>query len=113
MASFARHRVVRTRSRVDSRVSRAVVHVVSRTAVLFRARRRVSFMSVACVVRTRCRVPFARVVTCHVHTSRVSVCRHASLRAIAACTISRACSRAIHALFACRRHFLRAFVPRV
>jgi hypothetical protein len=34
-------------------------------------------------VRTRCRVPFARVVVCHVRMSRVSARRHASLRAIA------------------------------
>jgi hypothetical protein len=72
VASFARHRVVRTRSRVDSRVSRAVVHVVSRTVVLFRVRRRVLFMSVARVVRTHCRVPFTRVVTCLLRVSRVS-----------------------------------------
>jgi hypothetical protein len=31
MASFARHRAVRARSRVDSRVSHAIVLVVSRT----------------------------------------------------------------------------------
>jgi hypothetical protein len=38
-----RHRVVRARSRVDSLVSRAVVHVVSCATVLLRERRRVSF----------------------------------------------------------------------
>jgi hypothetical protein len=61
----ARHRlhviVLFARSRVDSRVSRAVVRIVSRAAVLFRSCRRVSFASVA--------LPFARVVA---RCSRVS-----------------------------------------
>jgi hypothetical protein len=85
-----RHRVVRTHSRVDSRVSRAVVYVVSRTTLLFRARRRVSFMSVARAVRTRCRVPFTRVVTRLSRVSRVTprvaraclACRSRGLRGI-------------------------------
>jgi hypothetical protein len=45
-ASFARCRAVRARSHVDSRVSRAVVRVVSRVAVLLRERRHVSFAHV-------------------------------------------------------------------
>jgi hypothetical protein len=40
-------RVVRARTLVDSRVSRAVVRVISRAAVLLRERRRVSFVGVA------------------------------------------------------------------
>ena len=58
----ARHRlrviVLFARSRVDSRLSRAVMRIVSRAAVLFRACRRVSFASVARTVRTRCRALF-------------------------------------------------------
>ena len=66
-ASSARHRVVHVRSRIDSRVSRAVMRVVSRVAVLLRERRHVSFMSVACAIRTRCRAPFRR---CHAVSAR-------------------------------------------
>jgi hypothetical protein len=40
-------RAVRARTLVDSRVSRAVVCVISRAAVLLRERRRVSFAGVA------------------------------------------------------------------
>ena len=57
-------------------------------------------------VRTRCRMSCAY-VACVGASSRIVACYRA------ACTISHACSRAIHALFACRQHFLRAFVPRV
>jgi hypothetical protein len=84
--------VFRARSRIDTCVLRAVVRVVSRGS----------------------HVPFARVVSCHVRTSRVSARRRASFaRYRAACMLSRACSRAVHVLFAYRRRFLRAFVPRV
>jgi hypothetical protein len=84
--------VFRTRSRIDTCVLCAVVRVVSRVS----------------------HVSFARVVSCHVRMSRVFARRHASFaRYRAACTLSRACSRAIHALFAYHRRFLRAFVPRV
>jgi hypothetical protein len=73
-------------------VLRAVVRVVSRVS----------------------HVSFARVISCHVCTSRVSVRRHTSfVRCRAVCTLSRACSCAIHVMFAYRRRFLRAFVPHV
>jgi hypothetical protein len=59
----ARHRLrvimLFARSRVDLRVSRAVMCIVSHAAVLFRACRRVSFVSVARTVRTRRRALFA------------------------------------------------------
>jgi hypothetical protein len=67
--SFARHRVVRARSRVDSRVSRAIVRIVSRAAGLFRACCRVSFASVARTVRTHRRALF----TCVTRRLRVII----------------------------------------
>ena len=51
MTSFARHRVVRARSHVDSRV---VAHIISRVNRALFARRRCSFACVARAVRTRC-----------------------------------------------------------
>jgi hypothetical protein len=94
-----------------SRARRRTVYALFARVTLVVA---VLFVRIVHTLFSRCRVPFARVVACHVRTSRVSARRHASFaRYRAACTISRACSRAIHALFACRRHFLRAFVPRI
>jgi hypothetical protein len=54
----------------------------ARATVLFRARRRESFASVARVVRTRCRAPFA--LPCAVHVcrapfARIARCPHARL----------------------------------
>jgi hypothetical protein len=73
----------------------------------------VLFVCIVHALFSRCRVPFARVVACHVRTSRVSARRHASF-ARYRCLHDIACMFAcIHALFACRRYFLRAFVPRV
>ena len=43
----------------------------------------VLFVRIVHALFSRCSVPFARVVACHVRTSRVSARRHASLRAIA------------------------------
>jgi hypothetical protein len=63
-------------------------------------------LALMCAVRTRCRMSCAYVAC--VGASSCIVARYR-----AACTISRACSRVIHALFACRRHLLRAFMPRV
>jgi hypothetical protein len=82
-------------ARVDAR-RRHVVRVYSLCVILALSR----------AVRTCCRMSCAYVAC--VGTSSRIVARYR-----AACTISRACPRAIHALFACRRHFLRAFVPRV
>jgi hypothetical protein len=41
------------------------------------------FVCIVYALFSRCRVPFAHVVACHVRTSRVLARRHASLRAIA------------------------------
>jgi hypothetical protein len=43
----------------------------------------VLFVRIVHALFSRCSVPFARVVACHVRTSRVSARRHASLHAIA------------------------------
>jgi hypothetical protein len=76
--------------RMSVRVYRA------RTAVLFRARRRVSFASVARVVCTRCCVPFACVARLAACRSRVSRIVH---------TLSRLCPLVAHIVFARRSSF--------
>ena len=70
----------------------------ARAAVLFRARRRVSFASVARVVRTRCRVPFACV-------ARLAACRSRVSRVVRA--LSRLCPRVAHIVFARRASLIR------
>jgi hypothetical protein len=69
-----------------------------RVAVLFGARRRVSFASVARVVRTRCRVPF----TC---VARLAACRSRVSRVVRA--LSRLCPRVAHIMFARRASLIR------
>jgi hypothetical protein len=66
--------------------------------VLFRARRSESFESVARVVRTRCRVPFACVARLDAFRSRVSRVARA---------LSRLCPRAAHIVFARRASLIR------
>ena len=76
------------------RAYRARAHVV----VLFRACRSVSFASVARVVRTRCRVPFACVARIAARRSRVS-------RVVR--VLSRLCPRVAHIVFARRASLIR------
>jgi hypothetical protein len=66
--------------------------------VLFRARRRVWFASIARVVRTRCRVPFACV-------ARLAACRSRVSRVVRA--LSRLCPRVAHIVFARRALLIR------
>jgi hypothetical protein len=70
----------------------------ARAAVLFRARRRVSFASVARVVRTPCRVPFACV-------ARLAACRSRVSRVVR--VLSRLCPRVAHIVFARRALLIR------
>jgi hypothetical protein len=63
--------------------------------MLFRARRRESFASVAHVVRTRCRVPFACV-------ARLAACRSRVVR-----VLRRLCPRVAHIVFARRASLIR------
>jgi hypothetical protein len=70
----------------------------ARVVVLFRARRRVSFASVARVVCTRCRVPFTCVARLAACRSRVSHVVH---------TLSRLCPCVAHVVFARRASLIR------
>jgi hypothetical protein len=70
----------------------------ARVAVLFRARRRVSFASVARVVRTRCRAPFACV-------ARLAACRSRVSHVVR--TLSRLFPRVVHIVFARRASLIR------
>jgi hypothetical protein len=70
----------------------------ARSVVLFHARRHVSFVSVARVVRTRCRVSFACVV-------RLAACRSRVSRIVRA--LSRLCPRVAHIVFARRASLIR------
>jgi hypothetical protein len=104
---------INTMSVSDSCESGASSHCL-RTVRMCGARRRCVvpayslcvILALSRAIRTCCRISCAYVAC--VGASSCIVARYR-----AAYTISRACSRAIHALFACRRHFLRAFVPRV
>ena len=70
----------------------------ARAAVLFRARRRVSFASVARVVGTHCRVLFACV-------GRLAACRSRVSRVVH--VLSRLCPRVAHIVFARRASLIR------
>jgi hypothetical protein len=69
-----------------------------RAAMLFRARRRVSFASVARVVCTRCCVPFACV-------ARLAACRSRVSRVVL--VLSRLCPRVAHIVFTRRASLIR------
>ena len=73
---------INTMSVSDSCESCASSHYLRAVRTCDDRRRRVVRAYSSCVILA-CRVPFARVVACHVRTSRVSARRHASLRAIA------------------------------
>jgi hypothetical protein len=70
----------------------------ARSTVLFRARRHVSFATVARVVRTRCRMTFA----CAAH---LAVCRSRVSRVVR--TLSRLYPRVAHIVFARRASLIR------
>jgi hypothetical protein len=73
---------INTMSVSDSCESCASSHYLRAVRTCDARRRRVVRAYSSCVILA-CRVSFARVVACHVRTSRVSARRHTSLRAIA------------------------------
>jgi hypothetical protein len=76
-----------------------LIHVYrARAAVLFHARRRVSFATVTRVVCMDCRMPFACV-------ARLATCLSCVSRVV--CALSRLCTRFAHIVFARRASLIR------